>query len=84
MTDCKICCYCRTVKPISDFGVNRKRPDGRQGRCKACTIDYRRLHHTAGGPLGHRMLLEADRQLDYGANQRRWAERAAGINYGGR
>lgn len=32
----KRCPRCETVKPIDDFGVDRSRPDGRHGFCRAC------------------------------------------------
>ncbi len=32
----KRCPRCATVKPSSEFGISRTRPDGLQGYCKVC------------------------------------------------
>lgn len=35
--DLKHCPQCDTTQPLTDFYKDRSRPDGRQGRCKACS-----------------------------------------------
>lgn len=40
----KKCATCNEVKPIEDFGVNRRHSDGREGRCRPCVATmYRNL-----------------------------------------
>ncbi len=39
----KFCAGCDTVKPLAEFHKNRRRPDGKCSRCKAC---YRLIYAT--------------------------------------
>lgn len=34
----RLCRRCRTVKPVSEFGIKRHRPDGLNAWCKSCCI----------------------------------------------
>jgi hypothetical protein len=36
----KRCCSCKKEKPLSDFPINRKRPDGHGTMCKDCKKVY--------------------------------------------
>lgn len=38
----KKCFTCKKVKPVSEFGLDRKRPDGLNTYCKPCLVEYRR------------------------------------------
>lgn len=38
----KTCRRCRELKPVSEFGKDKKRPDGRTVYCKLCTKHYAR------------------------------------------
>jgi hypothetical protein len=38
----KACLHCEVVKPLPEFGVDRRKPDGRQSTCKACAAPARR------------------------------------------
>ena len=85
----KICNHCRISKPLDAFNRHRGKPDGRNGRCRDCCKAFWHQYRstlTRSGPRGGRApyLLGADRGLDYAANQRRWAEKAVGVNFGGR
>jgi hypothetical protein len=42
--DTKTCPQCHAVKPLADFPVNRRRPDGRAGWCRLCTRAYLKRH----------------------------------------
>lgn len=39
--DSKQCSKCKTIKPVSEFGKNRRAKDGRTYVCKACNKQYR-------------------------------------------
>ena len=41
----KHCARCDRDMPVSEFGENRSRPDGRQAYCRACFLDYRAVSH---------------------------------------
>src|SRR4030095_5891749 len=32
----KPCCHCKVVKSLSEFSLDKRKPDGRQNRCKQC------------------------------------------------
>ncbi len=34
--DTKVCSKCGVGKPVMEYGVDRKRPDGRRGVCNVC------------------------------------------------
>lgn len=38
----KSCKKCGAVKSLKEFSIDRRNPDGRQSRCKACNAEYRR------------------------------------------
>jgi len=45
-TRTKQCSKCGTVKPIEDFGVEARRPDGRRCYCRSCGNTYLRAFRT--------------------------------------
>jgi hypothetical protein len=38
----KVCCNCGLVKPLSEYGKDRRKQDGRQARCASCAAPGRR------------------------------------------
>lgn len=42
----KLCAKCGTVKPISEFGLNKSKKDGLQSHCKECVKKYKKQHYT--------------------------------------
>lgn len=42
----KTCRRCRALKPICDFGMDRRRDDGRTPYCKPCTKHYAASKHS--------------------------------------
>jgi hypothetical protein len=43
----KKCYTCKLPKPLSEFGNNKKRPDGKQGYCKECGKQRDKKHYAA-------------------------------------
>lgn len=58
LADQKRCFGCDTSKPLSGFYRNRRRPDGRQTQCKACSSSYRRAHREAQKALDAKYSLD--------------------------
>lgn len=44
----KACSRCGEAKPLSAFGPDDRNPDGKDGRCRACSSELRRLSRTTG------------------------------------
>lgn len=42
----KTCRRCRVLKPVADFGIDRRRDDGRTPYCKPCTKHYAASKHS--------------------------------------
>jgi len=38
----KTCCRCGAIKPLFDFGIDSRKPDGRKSTCKPCAAPGRR------------------------------------------
>lgn len=43
----KLCSKCEKQKPLSEYHVNRGKPDGLHNYCKSCWKIYRKSHYTA-------------------------------------
>lgn len=41
----KVCHCCKLQLSAVDFGINKSRPDGLQGTCKACKKQYNKKHY---------------------------------------
>ena len=51
----KTCSKCGAEKPLSDFGVDKRKPDGRKYHCKACHNAQNTAYRTAN-PENHRKV----------------------------
>ena len=88
----KKCTRCQVDKPFTEFTRSLKSKDGLRHACRACislqNAAYRDRQRMRAGrePIERRpdYLPNEERNIDYAANQRRWAEKAMGVDYGGR
>jgi hypothetical protein len=55
----KRCCFCKQFKSLTDFHNQSGSNDGKQGKCKSCAKDYRRLWYST-----HPHRLEWRRSMD--------------------
>ena len=44
-THAKVCCKCEVMKPLTEYYIQTRRPDGRQDFCKDCKKAYNREHY---------------------------------------
>lgn len=47
----KICGTCKIEKPVTEFYVNRTKPDGLSSYCKSCKKSYNRSHYQERGHI---------------------------------
>lgn len=47
MDEQKICCTCKSARPVSDFCKNRKTKDGLERRCRACRSEAAKKYYNA-------------------------------------
>jgi hypothetical protein len=59
----KRCTKCGQTKPITDFGVVSRRPDGRNCQCKPCVKEYTRVYRK--GPVRRAWVKKARRKMDF-------------------
>jgi len=49
----KVCTKCKELKPLEDFGAQKRKLDGKEAQCKTCVAEYRRnrwrANHVQGG-----------------------------------
>lgn len=57
----KHCARCGHDKPLSDFGIDRSRPDGRRIYCQACTREMKRKYDLAKKPAPVQLAMPLTR-----------------------
>ena len=43
----RVCCKCRTEKPLSEFNRNKNKTGGRNYECRSCCVEYRKAYRAA-------------------------------------
>ena len=61
----KTCRHCKTEKPITDFGFDKRKPDGRKYNCRRCHNALNKAHRQAN-PENHRKVNLAYARSDRG------------------
>lgn len=68
-TPSKTCTGCGETKPLTDFGIDRQKKDGRAFRCKPCKAAQRSIY--AQTPAGKQSLRERQRRFNEAHPDRR-------------
>ena len=68
----KICPICKTDKPLSEFGVQRSKPDGRTPQCRECRRQIGKTYRSSeGGKRAARAYFLNNKERCYGYTNKR-------------
>ncbi len=58
----KLCGACQTVKPLTEFSKNKRKPDGLQTNCKVCMTAHAREYYKVNNVKQRQQIRDAARR----------------------